>query len=625
MPSEIPPQRSSSPASPSGFSLSGDSYWSGLAATKPTPWNLPTILGLAVLLLLWAIEVWTTWAAWGNLTVDSGHEAYVPWVLSQGKMLYRDVWFMYPPASPYVNSYLFRLFSPRLEVLYWAGSLAALGSALFLYLAGLRIGSRLAGWMGAAVLLADAFQPSLFCFPLPYSFGTVYACLAACCFLWLVLSAAVSDGWLWILLAAAVAAFASLSKIEFGAASFLTLAIFIAVRSYRRRSWKIALRDFCATLPGLLLCFIVVRWMVSIRGTEFITQENVMIWPTSYFMRTFGKFWLASTGFSLTLTAFAESARRTILFLGVWQGVHQILTWKHTARLWKLCRLAIFVAALGGLALQASWREGLQAMFFPQDMLLYVCVAALPAWWFFWKNEYSMRFLQVALILTFAGLLAFRILLKTAPSGYAIYYNGPVVLAVFLLIDLSLPYFARSRFSPRAARAALAGLCLVSVFLHVRSQGMHSRDYAPMVTEVGMIRTWPDLADNYRDAMAFMAEKAALGESVLSVPEDTSLYFLSRTHCPIRIFQFTPGVVVPGRMTQDLIDEIEQKHVRYLLWSNRSFPEYGVPRFGYDFDQALGDYLRSHYHSVGPVITKPVEPGEWVAYIWERNAAQNKQ
>jgi hypothetical protein len=152
----------------------------------------------------------------------------------------------------------------------------------------------------------------------------------------------------------------------------------------------------------------------------------------------------------------------------------------------------------------------------------------------------------------------------------------------------------------------------------------HSRDYAPMVTERGMIRTWPDLADNYNDALAFIRSKAALGESVLSVPEDTSLYFLSKTYCPIRVYQFTPGVVVPGHMTQEVIDEIERKQVRYLLWSNRMFVEYGVPRFGFEFDQTLGDYFRSHYRSVGPVITKPFEFGEWNAYIWERKPADSK-
>lgn len=37
----------------------------------------------------------------------------------------------------------------------------------------------------------------------------------------------------------------------------------------------------------------------------------------------------------------------------------------------------------------------------------------------------------------------------------------------------------------------------------------------------------------------------------------------------------------------------------YLLISSCTFPEYGVPIFGRDFNQTLGGYFNSHYHRVG--------------------------
>src|SRR5437879_3772211 len=137
-------------------------------------WNLATIAALLPLVMLWGWQLLSTWAAWGNLTVDSGHEMYIPALLAQGKMLYRDVWFMYGPAAPYFNSYLFRLFGIHLNVLYWAGSLTALGSAIFFYAPGIELSFWLVGWTAGAVLLLEAFEPSIFCFPLPYTFSAVY-------------------------------------------------------------------------------------------------------------------------------------------------------------------------------------------------------------------------------------------------------------------------------------------------------------------------------------------------------------------------------------------------------------------------------------------------------------------
>src|SRR4029077_16181118 len=181
-------------------------------------WNLTTGSALLLLVLLWAWKFYSTWAAWGNLTVDTGHEMYLPALLAEGKMLYRDVWFNFGPAAPYFNSYLFRLFGVNLNVLYWAGSLSALASAVLLYLAGMKLSSWKVGWTAGAVLLLESFQPSIFCFPLPYSFTAVYGCVMACLFLYAIIQACASTGLMWISAAGMAAAIALLLKPEFGIA-----------------------------------------------------------------------------------------------------------------------------------------------------------------------------------------------------------------------------------------------------------------------------------------------------------------------------------------------------------------------------------------------------------------------
>lgn len=595
------------------------SYFSRLTSAPPVPWNLTTGGALVALVILWGVRLYVTWADWGNLTIDSGHEMYVPAVLSEGKMLYRDIWFMYGPVAPYFNSYLFRFFGRQLSVLYWAGSLSALGSAIFLYLAGMRLSSWMVGWAAGAVVLIQAFQPSLFCFPLPYSFNAVYGCFTACIFVWLACNAS-SGGWGWILAAGLAAANALLLKLEFGTACYATLMILIAARGFQRLSWKSILRDISAILPGVLICIVVIRWMISIAGVDFILQENFETWPTSYFMKMYGKFWLASTGFGLTAPPFVEAVRRTVLLLGVAQGFHAILFWRHSRRRLPLLRVILAAATLAYLATTLPWHDVLLAVFFPKDIVWYATVLAIAAWFYFYRQPASQQGLPVALLLTFSGLLAFRILLNNYPTGYSIYYNGPVVLSFLLLARPLLSCSEDSRAYSSRAELALCALSVIAVLVHVDAVSRYSKNYVPLVTERGTIRTSPHLAKNYRAAIVFIKEKQALGESVLSVPEDTSLYFLSGTHCPARVFQFTPGVVVPGKMTDELISDIERKPVRYLIWSNRTFFEYGAPRFGVDFDRTLGAYFLAHYRRVGFLMAEDVNMYEWTASIWERKS-----
>jgi hypothetical protein len=206
-----------------------------LEVGPPDRWNVITGAALVSLFLIWGWQVYSTWGAWGNLTIDSGHEMYIPALLAQGKMLYRDVWFNFGPLAPYFNSYLFRLFGIHLSVLYWAGSFAALGAAVFLYVAGMQLSAWPIGWTAGAVVLIEGFQPSLFCFPLPYSFAALYGCLIACLSLYLFIKAAASSGWGWLFAAGTAAAIALLLKPEFGMACYLMLIVLMVIRGLEKK------------------------------------------------------------------------------------------------------------------------------------------------------------------------------------------------------------------------------------------------------------------------------------------------------------------------------------------------------------------------------------------------------
>jgi len=592
------------------------------------PWNLTTYGALLMLAVLWAVKVYTTWGAWGNLSIDSGHEMYIPALLAEGKVLYRDVWFMYGPAAPYFTSYLYRLFGVHLNVLYWAGSLSALGSAIFLYLSGMRLSSWLIGWTAGAVVLMEGFQPSLFCFPLPYASAAVYACLLGCLFLWLVITASTSTGWLWTFGAGMAAAVALLLKPEFGIACYGTLGLLIVVRSFLQRSWKLLARDIALTLPGAAICGIVIRWMVSIGGVDFITQENIVSWPTSYFMKTFGKSWLAQNGFTITGSAFHEALFRAVPLAAALFVSCCVLWWKRSDTRSMILKVVLVVALLLYFIRDVflnflppqRLEPTLSTVFFPPDMVLYIIVAALAAWWYFWRPTSSVagRSPAIPLLLTYSSLLAFRILMKMEPDGYPIYYNGPVVLSFLLLLCLMIPRSGRSRRFVFLGELVICLGCLAPVVLHAVAFEATTRNFVPLTTERGTVRVSKHMAENYKAAIQFMKKNASAGKSVLSVPEDTSLYFLSSTYCPTRVFSFTPGVLAPGKMTDDMIREIDRKPVDYLLWSNRTFSEYAVPVFGKDFDREVGDYLKSHYRPVAPVTPNTGNFWDWTAVVWER-------
>jgi hypothetical protein len=193
-------------------------------------------------------------------------------------------------------------------------------------------------------------------------------------------------------------------------------------------------------------------------------------------------------------------------------------------------------------------------------------------------------------------------------------------LSFLILLRPLVPRVGRSRRYILRGEVLICLACLVVVSIYSIQYTAVPSLLTPLNTERGTILVAKQVAENYRAGIQFMKQKSLMGESVLSVPEDTSLYFLSGTHCPTRLYLFAPGLLEPGELTDEVIAEIERGNVKYLLWSNRTYGDYGVPDFGIDFGQALGDYLSAHYRSAGPLVPGSDIGWETKFALWERKA-----
>jgi hypothetical protein len=78
-------------------------------------------IGLAIVAALFLLMAALSWRKWADVVVDFGAQLYVPWRLSQGDVLYRDV--MYLPGGPlsqYFNALLFKIFGVSFRTLIFA-------------------------------------------------------------------------------------------------------------------------------------------------------------------------------------------------------------------------------------------------------------------------------------------------------------------------------------------------------------------------------------------------------------------------------------------------------------------------------------------------------------------------
>ena len=573
-----------------------------------------------------------TWRKWGYLPIDSGREMYVPAAISSGKRLYFDLWYPYGPLIPYWHAALFRLFGVHLGVLIGAG-VSVVGIITMLLYSVSRV--FLPVWFSFAAVFAfllQAFQVDLFNYILPYSYPAIYGSMFAVLLLWLLLRER-------MLAAGFVAGLMMLTKLEFGVAGYAGVACAVAMRSIGFKSMpsidaksiRILLHDLAICIPGAILWLAIYGWYLHAAGVDFFLGQNLSILPSSHFQQHFAALWNAKTGLVLSPQALVLSAVRGLAGFGALTAL-VVLAARSKAVAWALaavtlCLCGIHAAAVGTgganvsplnvstLNVSRMDRQAvklLRPVVFNSGMIW----VGLVAWW-----RGNRR--QSAILCTIAMACGVRALTKITPNGYSIYFD--VLVYLVLLVGL---YQMSKRFSVNLdgdfGKAVSGVLCVSVATLTLEYYPIHSRSYV-VSSARGMLYTTPEIGKGFSQALEFIEAAKRNSQRVVVMPEDTALYFLSgdfsnSTGAPSRWYIVTPQVLPPGQATAKYIEELERANVQYILVSDRSAREFGLPVFGVDYGQQILTWLETNYRLVLRIGDyEPVAyPKEWGALVYER-------
>ena len=559
--------------------------------------RVPDSAARLLIVLFFLALSYTTWARWGDLRIDCGREMYVPAEIAAGKMLYRDLWYPYGPLAPYWNALLFRLFGSKLVVLYGSGLSITLAFSLLLYALGRRFVGPLAASVVVIGFLIQAFRSGLFSFVLPYAYpATLGSLFSLLCVYWLVRHAR-GEGGPNLIAAGVVAGLALLCKQEFGAACYATVGLALALDALGRRSLSVLVKGSVQMLPGIVLSAAGYGWFAWVLSPSFLLLENFHITPQSAFMREFGGRWLESHGLRFAPGELFALWVGLALSVGFWC----LIAWAmgRIDRRWVRFLLAgVFLVCLLILAMSRLRALLISILLYPTGMYWAVpplLVAALLGWR---KDRFKGPPPALAVLALFGLAVGARVLAEVLPFGYSIYYSPVLFL---LLIILLIEATRRAASGRPAVREAIVCTVLVleAIGLVVAVHPGLERDAVPLSTERGIIYARPSEAATFPGVIAFIREQQAMGKKVAILPEETSLYFLTGTQAPARWYALTPGVLHSPALEREYIAALDRQKVDYVLLSNRTTKEYGLPFFGFDYNQAVYQWLTSHYEVIG--------------------------
>lgn len=558
-----------------------------LAGPEKAGWYQHPLLHGALLAGLLAQRLAVSWRKWPDALVDSGRELYIPWRLSQGAVLYRDVDDFYGPLSQYFNAGLFKLFGPGMMVL------AYVNIALFCVMTGLLYGLVRRAWGGLAALLGTALFIAVFGFSrltstggfnyaLPYAHETTHGILvllllAWCCWRWLEKPTWRSGGAMGlmvglalvlkaeiILAAAGLCGLAGFLKIA-GRSPFPvgTLPVFGAAALVPSLAFFVY---FCFHLPALEAATAAGRAWYNVVGTGHYVAEVAQLNYSG----------LDAIGANLARHA-VSVASAVGIFAVLAMAVARIARFPERYRV-PAAALLVAGAAGGSLLVGELWSRvgtcllGLQLIY--AGYLVYrskrdgIATVALD------------RTLQLRCLLLVLGMaLMARMVLNGRIAQFGFYQAalGAVVVVAVLVAELPEQVRLVLPWQRRTLRAALAVVIAGAIFGSAR-HGQFA--YKLLSTPHGEGRDrfyiW-DHQGNLPELVRMLATQPS--SQLVVLPEGLMINYLSRRSSPVAPFFFYSAATAGGREAR-LVTQLKANPPEWVAFIPRDLTEYGIQQYG---------------------------------------------
>jgi hypothetical protein len=591
-------------------------------------WVAIVFLALAVVFTLVV-----SWRKWPDPLVDFGRELYLPWRLSEGAVLYRDIDHLYGPLSHYFNALIFRIFG--------TGMMKIVGVNLLIYCASLaliyyevRVGwGRLAAFSGSLLFIL-LFSFCQFVLIGNYNFATPYAHETTHGFLLVLVLILIWTSWLreprpWKTMTAGICCGLSvLLKAEILiAAAAVTLCAVIRATLLRPdfRSLQAILRYGSSFVAGGLLPVLIATlgfWRTSSFGAALSWSNNA--WLSLF---SFAHIAEEPTQREFLGTAKLGENLRAMLFYGPLSVLAVFAAGLLCKRIDRgraaIGTSVVLVLAAALASLMLPWVE--LGKVFPA----WLCLAALAE---FWRTppvatrspgDIASADMRWLLLIAAAAFLT-RMALNPRFFHYGYYQAALAGVVTMAAIFRSMPDLLDIRKSGRATYTIVVAVFLVSGTWQLEEISLLYLKLKTTPIAEGADRFYgfdprveptASLVEEARQTLAARPECNTL----LVLPEGVMLNYLLRKPSTIPQFMFVPSLI-HGVMGARFLEGLTTQPPDCVALISRDMKEFGVSRFGDTSEHGSGvlSWLDGNYKSFRQIGGDPLDVNQRGVTLYER-------
>ena len=583
--------------------------------------------------LMAALASWS-WRKWPDTFVDFGHELYVPWQLSEGRVLYRDIEYFMGPLSQHVNGLAFSLFGASLTALVWTNLAILSGVVLTIHAFFTHALGRAAGLVTAATFLC-VFAFSQYVGVGNYNYVTPYLHeqthgVALGLFLLLLLARASHHPSRRIVFAIGVAlGLTFLTKAEAFAPALASAVVggallFNAHRpSAQRTAGTAATVAIGFVLPIATAFFLLAAQMplaTALRGVAgnwvYLANRELTV-EDPYYGHNLGVAAISTHALEILEAAACLSAFGLVTLM--LERLLRRRDWK-----WTIACGLVVAALLVAFVDVERW-------FHMARILPLVSAGASCAFvWLCWHRRSDPRFrthFLLAVWSVFALVSLGKMLLRPRFSHYGFALAMPATLLLVALLLFVMPRVLRDRgWSGEPWRVAFAAAVLVAVgsLLHISNLFYRAKTVA--------VGSGSDLfyaldsridprGEYFVAALEWLERDMPRDADLLVLPDGALLNFLLRRPNTTPYYLVTPWEMRAFGGEEAVFARIAPVPPDYVVLAKLDMSEYGPRFFGFDpaYGQRLRLWLEHNYSTVAAIGHEPITNRPWLRIYRRRD------
>ena len=580
--------------------------------------SVPGVAHAAVIAAAFVALMAWTWGTWPDAIVDFGRELYVPWRMSEGEWLHRDIAWFNGPLSPHWNAFLFETFGVGLSTLVWANAVLFACSLALLHFVLRRATSAGTATMACLLVIATCgFGQHVgignYNQLAPYSHEATHGLFLALATLALLTGWSGRGSIQLVLAAGFTTGLAFLTKPETFVAALAGGLTLLVLASWNAR-FRIVRALVAFALGALTAVLLAWSLQVPAHGSDAAWRSTLGAWPQlasssvselQFYREGMGvDAPLANLGWMLAWA----SGMLALLGLGV--GVGSLVARKAGEKAGAVAAACAVSLALAALWTKLPWSQAARPW-----PLVALAVLGVTTWCILRQRGADRRPVLAGFAALSLALLA-KMLLNARLVQYGFTLALPATALVAALLWNNVPALLAGRsLSPRVARAAgamlIAALALASL---AATQRYHQRKIQTLGAGPDEFRT--DVRGQVLAATLEWLERTRAASTtpptLVALPEGVMVNYLGRLENPTPYINFMPPeLVLFGEET--ILAALRAQPPDIVLLTHKNTAEYGFPWFGRDYGQALLRWVMDNYESAAVLGDPPlglVLPGE---------------